>query len=83
MNTHNYNKMVTERFVTLKLGPGISGGTSGSIKRHAGEEGKPVNHPRATAGDMGMEHTATKISLMYSFCGNSAASAPISTFMCL
>ncbi len=29
------------------------------------------------------EHTATKIPLMYSFSGNSAASAPISAFMCL
>jgi hypothetical protein len=28
-------------------------------------------------------HTATKIPLMYSFSGNSEASAPISTFMCL
>ena len=28
-------------------------------------------------------HTATKIPLMYSISGNSAASAPISTFMCL
>ncbi len=27
--------------------------------------------------------TATKIPLMYSFSGNSAASAPISSFMCL
>jgi hypothetical protein len=28
-------------------------------------------------------YTATKIPLMYSFSGNSEASAPISTFMCL
>ncbi len=28
-------------------------------------------------------YTATKIPLMYSFSGNSASSAPISTFMCL
>jgi hypothetical protein len=28
-------------------------------------------------------YTATKIPLMFSFSGNSAASAPISTFMCL
>ncbi len=27
--------------------------------------------------------TATKITIIYSFSGNSAASAPISTFMCL
>ncbi len=30
-----------------------------------------------------VNRTATQISLMYSFSGNSAASAPISTFMCL
>ncbi len=28
-------------------------------------------------------HTATAIPFIYSFSGNSAASAPISTFMCL
>ncbi len=30
-----------------------------------------------------MAYTETKIPLMYSFSGNSAASAPISTFMCV
>ncbi len=37
-----------------------------------------IPHRRFTA-----KYTATKIPLMYSFSGNSTASAPISTFMCL
>jgi hypothetical protein len=82
MNTHKYNEMVTERCVTLKLGPGISGGTSGSIKRQGGEEGKPVNHPRATAGDGYGTHCNENSTYVF-LCGNSAASAPISTVMCL
>ncbi len=37
--------------------------------------------PASAVGDE--SYTATAIPFIYSFSGNSAASAPISTFMCL
>ncbi len=46
-----------------------------------GADSEPRKNERVPSSDK--PYTATKIPLMYSFSGNSAASAPISTFICL